>query len=418
MGSLIRYELKKMLSRRVSQVSIAAVLALVAVIAFFNITSQYALDPKEMGTEFEGTAAIAQIKANAEALAGPISDEEATEALREFKEFVGPDGEVKEEYRTDRKPYGEKANEYWEFSAKNGALMALLTSPWMQGYQMPVSVAATIDTTGTVDLYGRVRSKIASELGTNDGALSYNDNERAFWSEKAQGVRTPIEYGYAGGWEEFLNLAQFLIFAMLAVVITCASVFNGEYRAKTDAILLSTKFGKSRLGRAKAAASVISASAIYWVFAFVFLAIPLIFYGADGAGLPIQIYKITCTYGISLSAAALICCLVGYLATLALLGIVLALSAKIDSPMGILAVGVALILIPVFVPTMTSSIANHIIYLFPCNALNPFSLFGMVSYAIGPVVVELPVFLAAFYLLLFAAGITLAIGMFKRHQVA
>lgn len=209
----------------------ATVLVLIAVIAFFNITSQYALDPKEMGTEFEGTAAIAQIKANAEALAGPITDEEATEALREFKEFVGPDGEVKDEYRMDRTPYGEKADEYWEFRAKNGALMALLTSPWMQGYQMPVSVAATIDTTGTVDLYGRVRSKIASELDAN-GAFSYNDDERAFWSEKAQGVRTPIEYGYAGGWEEFLDLAQFLIFAMLAVVITCASVFNGEYRAK------------------------------------------------------------------------------------------------------------------------------------------------------------------------------------------
>lgn len=417
MGSLIRYELKKMLSRRVSQVSIAAVLALVAVIAFFNITSQYALDPKEMGTEFEGTAAIAQIKANTEALAGPITDEEATEALREFKEFVGPDGEVKEEYRTDRKPYGEKANEYWEFSAKNGALMALLTSPWMQGYQMPVSAAAAIDTTGTVDLYGRVRSKIASGLDAN-GALSYNDDERAFWSERAQGMQTPIEYGYAGGWEDFLNLAQFLIFAMLAVVIACASVFNGEYRAKTDAILLSTKFGKSRLGRAKAAASMIAASAIYWVFTLVFLAITLVFYGADGAGLPIQIYNITCAYGISLSAAALICCLVGYLATLALLGIVLALSAKIDSPMGILAVGVALILIPIFVPTMTSSIANRVIYLFPYDALNPLNLFGMVSYAIGPVVVELPVFLAAFYLLLFATGIALAIRTFKRHQVA
>ena len=417
MGSLIRYELKKMLSRRVSQVSIAAVLALVAVIAFFNITSQYALDPKEMGTEFEGTAAIAQIKANTEALAGPITDEEATEALREFKEFIGPDGEVRSEYRMDRKPYGEKAGEYWEFRAKNGALMALLTGPWMQGYQMPVSVAATIDTTGTVDLYGQVRSKIASKLDAND-VLSYNDEERAFWNEKAQAVHTPIEYGYAGGWENFLNLAQFLIFAMLAVVITCASVFNGEYQAKTDAILLSTKFGKSRLGRAKAAASVIAASAIYWVFTLVFLAITLVFYGADGAGLPIQIYSITCTYDISLSAAALTCCLVGYLATLALLGIVLALSAKIDSPMGILAIGVALILIPVFVPTMTSSIANHIIYLFPYDVLNPFNLFDMVSYAIGPVVVELPVFLAAFYLLLFAAGIALAIRTFKRHQVA
>ena len=388
MGSLIGYELKKMLSRRESQVSIAAVMVFVAVIAIFNITSQYALDPKEMDTEFEGTAAIAQNKANAEALAGPITDEEATETLREFKEFVGPDGEVKEEYRMDRKPYGEKTDEYWGFRAKNSALVALLTSPWMQGYQMPESVAATIDTTGTVDLYGQVRSKIASELDAN-GALSYNDEER-----------------------------EFLIFAMLAVVITCASVFNGEYRAKTDAILLSTKFGKSRLGRAKAAASVIAASAIYWAFTLVFLAILLVFYGADGAGLPIQIYNITCTYGISLSAAVLICCLIGYLATLALLGIVLALSAKINSPMGILAVGVALILVPVFVPTMTNSIANHIIYLFPCDALNPFSLFDMVSYAIGPVVVELPVFLAAFYLLLFAAGITLAIRTFKRHQVA
>lgn len=237
MGSLIRYELKKMLSRRVSQVSIAAVLALVAVIAFFNITSQYALDPKEMGTEFEGTAAIAQIKANTEALAGPITDEEATEALREFKEFVGPDGEVKEEYRTDRKPYGEKANEYWEFSAKNGALMALLTSPWMQGYQMPVSAAAAIDTTGTVDLYGRVRSKIASGLDAN-GALSYNDDERAFWSERAQGMQTPIEYGYAGGWEDFLNLAQFLILLLITQSMSHLRNLLPDNRSFLDTFLL------------------------------------------------------------------------------------------------------------------------------------------------------------------------------------
>lgn len=81
---------------------------------------------------------------------------------------------------------------------------------------------------------------------------------------------------------------QFLIFALLAVVITCAGVFNVEYREKTDAILLSTKLGKSRLGKAKVLAAFIASSAIYWVSATLLLVVPLIFFGADGASLPLQ----------------------------------------------------------------------------------------------------------------------------------
>ena len=417
MASLIAFELRKMFTKRVTQVSIGAILLIVAANIWFNLTFQYALDPDEVGVEFEGAPAAAQIKTNADALAGPITDEKATEVLREYQAFINPEGEIRDEFRTDGAVRGERAEEYWKFNATHYAYLGLLTQPWTTGYQMPVSVASTIDTSGTVDLYGQVRAKIASNLDAS-GTFSYSDAEKDFWNSKAQGVSTPVEYGYAGGWKSFLGLVQHLIFALLAVVITCASIFNGEYRAKTDAVLLSTKFDKSKLGRAKVLAAVIAASAIYWLVALMVLAVPLVVAGLDGAGLPIQALILTNVYDISLAGASLTCCVVGYCATLALLGVVLALSARIDSPMGILAIGVVLVLAPVFVPAVSSSIANHVLYLFPYAALNPNNLFGMVSYAAGPVVIEYPVLCVGVYVVLFVVGVVFAGRVFRRHQVA
>lgn len=418
MGSLIKFELKKMLSRRVFQVSLGAMLALLCFILFSNIDSQYALDPEEVGSELEGTAAIAQVKANAEALAGPITDEKATETLREYKTFIDEEGEVKDEFRADRSELGSRAAEYWRFNATHGAYIGLLTKPWMNGFQMPVSIAATIDASHTISLYGQVRAKIQAQLDDTEGAFTYTPAEREFWMAKAEKAPTPVMYGYEGGWEEFINLAQFLIFAILVVVIACASVFNVEYRERTDAVLLSTKYGKSRLGMAKAIAAFIVATAVYWLMALVLLIVPLVFFGADGAGLRMQAMTLTSTYGLSLSMAAFVCCLIGYLATLALLGIVLALSARMRSSMGILAVGVAIVIVPAFIPSTQSNIVNHALFLFPYQSLNPHNLFDLVSFALGPVVIEYPVMLTILYAVLFVVGSLLAIRGFSKHQVA
>lgn len=418
MGSLIRFELKKILSRRVMQVSLGVIFAMLCVITCFNITSQYALDPDQVGKEFEGTEAIAHLKENAHALAGPITDKGATEALREYKVFIGSDGEVKERYRPDRSIPGADAAEFWRFNATHGAYMSLLTQPWMSGFQMPVSVAATIDTSSTVDLYGQVHAKIASQLASTEGALTYTAAEKDFWLAKLDSVSMPVEYGYAGGWEDFLDLEQYLIFGLLAVVITCASVFNIEYREKTDAVLLSTRFGKTRLATAKVVAAVIVSSAIYWLMAFVLLVVPLVFFGAEGANLPIQASALTNTYSVSFSSASLICCLVGYLVMLGLLGITLLLSSRMRSSMGILAISVALVIVPLFVPNLSNNIANHVLFLFPYYALEPHNLFDMISYSIGPIVIEYPVMLSILFLVLFVAGSLLAARSFSKHQVA
>ncbi len=94
MGSLIWFEIKKILSGRVLQISFGAVLALLCLVLFLIITSQYALDPSQVDKDLRGTSAIAQIRANESALAGPITDQRTTEDLREYKTFLDPDGEV------------------------------------------------------------------------------------------------------------------------------------------------------------------------------------------------------------------------------------------------------------------------------------------------------------------------------------
>lgn len=417
MSSLIRFELKKICSQRVTQVAVLAIAALLAWVTTFNITSQFALDPNAVGSEFEGTSAIAQQKENADALTGPITNEAATDAIREWKTFMEGD-EIAAQYQWGGSTMGTDAEAYWDFYAPRTNYLSLIVGPWMQGFEMPVSVASRIDTNVTLDLYGQARQKAASELAGGNQAFAYSEAERAFWKEKASNVQTPVEYGYAGGWLDFFDISAFLIFALIVCAIACASVFNIEYREKTDAVLLSTKLGKSKLGAAKAIASIIVASVVYIIMLAVLLGVPLVFFGAEGAGLPLQLRELCNTYDLSLGAAVLALCVVGYLVMLGLLGITLLLSSKMRSSMGILAIIAAIVIVPMMMSNLHNNIANHVLFLFPFLALDANNFFDMVSYSIGPLVIEYPVVLAIFYAALFVIGTLLSRRCFSKHQVA
>lgn len=417
MGSLIKFELKKIYTQRVTQVAVVAIAALLAWVTTFNITSQFALDPNSVGEEFEGASAIAQQKENADTLAGPITDEAATDAIREWKTFMEGD-EIAARYQWGGANMGADAKEYWDFYAPRTNYLSLIVGPWMQGFEMPVSVASRIDTTATLDLYEQARQKVASELVGGNQAFTYSEAEQTFWKEKASSIQTPVEYGYAGGWLDFFDMSVFLIFALIVCAIACASVFNTEYREKTDAVLLSTKLGKSKLGTAKVIASVIVASVVYLVMLVVLLGVPLASFGTEGAGLPLQLRELCNAYSLSLGAAVLVICVVGYLVMLGLLGVTLLLSSRMRSSMGILAIIAAIVIVPMMMSNLHNNVANHILLLFPYLALDANNFFDMVSYSLGPLVVEYPVALAIFYAALFIAGVVLSKRWFSKHQVA
>ena len=87
------------------------------------------------------------------------------------------------------------------------------------------------------------------------GTWTYSDAERAYWTEKQGGVGEPLAYGYAGGWSDVLACLGFFAFAMVAVCIALTPVFSGEYQDRTDAVLLSSRYGRSKLVAAKIVAA-------------------------------------------------------------------------------------------------------------------------------------------------------------------
>ena len=86
--------------------------------------------------------------------------------------------------------------------------------------------------------------------------------------------------------------------------------------------------------------------------------------------------------------------------------------------MGILAIIAAIVIVPMMMSNLHNNVANHILFLFSYLALDANNFFDMISYSIGPLVIEYPVALAIFYAALFVIGTVLSKRWFSKHQVA
>lgn len=415
MASLVIFELKKILGRRVTQVSLAVLFALSLLFMSLNVFQQAAVNPAGDPPMLSGTAAIAQQRANAQQCAGPVTDEAVTAVVGEFRTFLNEDGEVKAPYDDPDTPEGAQFRAWYHTHYQ---YLNLVLGPWMQGYEMPDVVAARVNTDEPLDVYGRAAAKLAATLADPDGRLAYTPAEQAFWLSRYDEVPKPVEYGYAGGWDDVLDCLGFLLFAMMAVVLACAPVFTGEYQQRTDAVVLATRCGKTKLPGAKVTAAVLLATAAYGLFSLVIVGVPLVFFGADGGALPVQIRSLTSAWGLTVAQAVAVGVGLGYAALLALLAVTLLLSARLRSSMAIFAIGIAVLVAPLLVPSIQNNVANHLLYLLPYFALDASTLLGPVSYAAGPLVLDYHATLFTAYAAVFLVCAPLAARTFAHHQVA
>lgn len=177
---------------------------------------------------------------------------------------------------------------------------------------------------------------------------------------------TPLQYGYYGGWEIIINSFELLMFALLAVCIVVAPVFSGEYQSGTDAVILSAKYGKTKLTTAKIAASFLFGTAAFILHILVAFVLPLAAFGIDGYDLPVQIANTAIPYPFTFLQAVLINIGIIYLVLLAMIGLTLMLSAKMKGPYFVLIILVPVLFIPMFLtPNGTTGAYNLTLFLFP-----------------------------------------------------
>lgn len=145
-------------------------------------------------------------------------------------------------------------------------------------------------------------------------------------------LNNPFYMDYHSGYSNFLTMMSILsVFILLALCICIAPVFADEFQKKTDAIILSSKYGKSKLITAKIFTS-ITFSLSFTVAA---LAIALIttfsIYGIAGGDVSFQVWELLSVYPLTMAKALLIYCLIIICVSLLISAVCLVLSANFST---------------------------------------------------------------------------------------
>lgn len=407
---LIKYEFLKILRKKSTLIVMAISLILTGFlfglpIMQFQIYNQDGV--------IKGTAGITYEKEQYKNLSVPLTEEYITETIKEVQElFENPDN------------VGYDGNEkfiigdaYWKEIAPREKLLNMIASTYSAPNEFKAyNDLADLDITDGANFYQAMERK--NEALLNMPSRDLSDNQKEYWSSKACNVETPLQYGYYEGWDIIISSFELLMFAILAICIVIAPVFAGEYQSGTDAVILSAKYGKTKLTTGKIIASLLFGTIAFALHIVVACGLPLIAFGTDGWNLPLQIANTTVPYSLTFFQAVFINIGIIYFVLIAMISLTLLLSAKMKTPYLVLIVLVPILFVPmILTPNGTTGLYNLILFLLPYRSSMP--EFGKyISYQFGGLVLDALSVRAILYAVLTVILLPLAKLGFKKHQVA
>lgn len=408
---LIKYEFLKIL-RRKSTIIVMVVSLIVTAFLFGLPIIQY--QTYNQDGVIKGSDGISFRKKQSEAFSVLLTDEYITQTVQDYQQLfddpdnIGFDG-------TEKFLVGDA---YWNFVAPQEKLLNIISN----NYEAPGTTTGynnklpDLDMTNGANFYQARDAKIEALLNTP--AREMSDAQKDYWRNMNSGVKTPFQYGYYEGWEIIISSFELVMFALLAVCIVLAPVFSGEYQAGTDAVILSAKYGKTKLITAKIAASLLFGLLAFTVHMVVAFGLPLTAFGIDGWDLPLQIANTTIPYPFTFMQAAFINLGVIYLVLIAMIALTLFLSAKMKSPYLVLTVIVPVLFIPMFLsPNGATGAYNLTLFLLPYNSTS-LEIGKYVSYQFGNLVLDVHLVRAILYAALTLLMLPFARLGFKKHQVS
>lgn len=410
MKTLVKYEFLKILRKKSTLIAMAVSLIITAIFFVLPIT-QFQINNQD--GVLRGMEGIAYEKEQYADISVSLTNEYVTETIREVQalfedpDHIGYDGN--EQFLIE--------GAYWNGIAPRENLLGLIA----RNYAAPnvsarYNALTDLDVSDGTDFYQARKNKIETILSDPTNGLT--EAEKDYWRNMNSEVEEPFQYGYFGGWEVIISAFELLMFAILAICIVIAPVFAGEYQAGTDAVILSGKYGKTRLTTAKIVAALLFGVLAFTLHVLVAFGIPLAAFGMDGWNLPLQINGTTVPYPLTFLEGTLLNLGVIYFVLIAMIGLTLFLSARMKSPYFVLIVVVPVLFIPMFLsPNGTTGIYNLFVLLTPYQSLVP-RFNSYLSYQFGSVILDAFATRGLVYVILALILLPLARIGFKKHQVA
>lgn len=418
MKKLVYFECLKILKKR--SFLCAALLMTVMLITVPCLTISENSWIREDGTEITGMAAIRAKRDALENASCDLTAEKLQSVIMNYQRAYADSANFMKEDGTAGAWLNNAA--YAKYIQSDSDIKFLIDMAFTpEGETYDYDAMGSMDLADAENFYEKRMEKVEEYLNMDYSYGNYSEADKEYFITKNEKLTIPFHYEYNTGWNKLLGISYAsLMVVALVVCIALAPVFSSEYQTGADAILLSTKYGRSKLIVAKIVSSFLLTGVIYVSGMLILTLVTFLIYGSGGAESSLQVLNFLAPADVNLLQTYLYVLLAGYFMCLFMQGITLLLSAKLPSPFPVIISTMAFFFIPMFLSYSKSSrIYNNILNLMPAKmaaaytALTKYEVFHIFGLKISyPVMLVLTALLVSFITLPFAYR------AFHRHQVA
>lgn len=404
MLELTKLELIKLCRKKIT--IIVTLFCLLATVIIFSLPFlQYEIWDANGARLTRGDAVSYRKDTYANTLSGTLSEERITQDMSEYQSMHSDPANLITE-RGGETSFTDEI--YYRYYAPRQSYLRMIGNAYSNN-EIGATNILSVDLKNGADFYKSRQETIVERIKNNE---ELNDAEKTYWEEKNLSVEVPFDYGYVLGWARFGETAGMLIICILGICIAVAPIFAGEYQAGTDAIILSTRYGKSKIIAAKILSAFLFGTIVFAVNALLALIIPLLTFGTEGGNLPVQIAYISSPYNMTFMQADFLAILISFIVLIGLISITLLLSAKMKSPFAVLILDVLIVFMPMF---FSMSKANAWLPAMATSGLPMCSYY--ISYSFMGTVFNIFLMVIIIYAIVTAISIPVAGRIFKRHEV-
>lgn len=397
---MLKYELKKIFSKRINQVLLAAVLVVTIIYSGMAIGSMSYTD--EEGQDHTGIEAGRLLAADKNQWKGDLTPETISQVIKEYKELSAkyPDGIPDTEY-------GKSVQSYYDIY---DFVIGIMTpdSEWNESvvYQLSDEQLQDIYT-----IYQDNMKKMAEEYGTTP-------EKRSYLESIYEKIEIPLTFEAKDSWDTMTMYAQTYVLLMAVIIgFLVAGIFSGEFRPGTEDVFLAAKYGRSKAIKNKIIAGILVSTVVYWIGVGILSFISFAVMGTSGFFTPYQIDDPYSIYVMTYGEYYLLILVGGYIATMFCAALTMLVTVKMHTPN-------LAVCIPFFLLCMMPFIARVLptfdafFNLLPTVLTNIFNAVRTpILFQIGPFVFRQISFLMFLYIVLFIVLLPFIYRSYSRYGI-
>lgn len=411
MDIITKFELKKIISRK------STIIGVILLLGLFIISFTIQLSNEKYGGNLTGISAISKRKEVFASLSGNLTENKLSDIIGIHNKLrINPENLPIDEYSLSG--LNDSAYfKYWEKYQDIDFLLVKANSPIGFTDFEAINKLTPKDAS---NFYLSRQDKISKFIDDN----GYSAKEKEKIISLANDMDKPLYYDYSDGWKNLLremdDAAGIYILAIICICI--APLFSSEYQTQVDNIILSTKYGRDKLIRAKFKAATIFTTIIYLGSIIFITCLRLFTYGFDGWNCKIQTsssywYSM---YNINFLQAFLLATLLGYIASLVIMSMAMFISAKLKTPFTTIIVSILILFSTSLIDTnLVPKFLAYIIDLLPLNITHISSVLNNYKfYNLFGILITQPLMMIIISVILIMILLYISYKTFSKHNVA